>query len=202
MGDVGADADGAQGGGEFGEDGDAGADEQDAAAGPGDSLPRPEEGAQGRAVLVAAEAERPDAVVAVELQVGGLLRLPGEVPPDEVVAVPLDDGGDGAAGEVLALGAAVDDVTAARKRGVRLAQEAADLGGEDRGWDVGGERGDGVEVGELEEQRAAVDDEVHEVPVNLEVTVGEDSTGTHRRCQAEGRVCGRHAVSIPGSGAV
>jgi hypothetical protein len=49
-------------------------------------------------------------VVAVALQIGVLVGLPGEVPPDEVLAVALDDGGDGSAGEVLALGAAVDDV--------------------------------------------------------------------------------------------
>lgn len=140
VGDVGADADGAQRGGQFGEDGDAGADQQDASAGSrGRAALVREEGVQGGPVLVAPEAEGPDAVVAVELEVRGLLRLPGELPPDEVVALPLDDGGDGTAGQVLALGAAVDDVTAARKRGVRLAQEAADLGGEDRGWDVGGQ---------------------------------------------------------------
>jgi hypothetical protein len=88
------------------------------------------------------------------------------------------------------------------QRLLHVAQQAADLGGEDRGRDVGGERGDGVEVGELEQQRASVDDEVHEVPVHLVVTVGEDSTGTHRRCQAEGRVLGRHAVSIPRAGPI
>ena len=27
-----------------------------------------------------------------------------------------------------------------------------------------------------------------------------DATGTHRRCQAEGRVLGRHVVSIPSAG--
>ncbi|CAM5628369.1 hypothetical protein SALBM311S_09090 [Streptomyces alboniger] len=161
-----------------------------------------QQGGQRGAVLGAAETEGADAVVAVELQVGALVRLPGEVPPDEVVTVVFDHRGDGTARQVLALGAAVDDVAAVGQRRPGLQEQAADLGGEDRGWDVGGERGDGVEVGELEEQRAAVDDEVHEVPVHLVATVGEDSTGTHRRCQAESRVCGRHAVSIPRPGPV
>jgi hypothetical protein len=112
MGDVGADADGAQGRGELGEDGDAGADQQDAAPRVGRGAVQ--QGGQRRPVLGAAEAERADAVVAVELQVGVVVGLPGEVPPDDVLAVALDDGGDGAAGQVLALGAAVDDVPAAR----------------------------------------------------------------------------------------
>jgi hypothetical protein len=195
LGDVGADADGAQCRGQLGEDGDAGADQQDAA--PGIGRGAVQQGAERRPVLGAAEAERADAVVAVALQIGVFVGLPGEVPPDEVLAVALDDGGDGSAGEVLALGAAVDDVAAAGQRGRALQEQAADLRGEDRRWDVGGERGDRVEVGELEQQRASVDDEVHEVPVDLVTTVVEDSPGPHGGCQAEGRVLGTHAVSIP-----
>jgi hypothetical protein len=200
MGDVGADADGAQGRGEPGEQGDPGADQQDAAAGAGGVAV--EEGGEGRTVLGAAEAERAYAVVAVEVQVGVLVGLPGEVSPDEVLTVPLDDRGHGTAGQVLALGAAVDDVPAVGQRRLRLQEQASHLCREDRGWDVGGERGDGVQVGELEQQRASVDDEVHEIPVDLVVTVGEDSPGPHRRCQAEGRVRGTHTVSVPTLGAI
>lgn len=69
--------------------------------------------------------------------------------------------------------------------------------GEDGGRHVGRERGDGVEVGELEQQRAAVHDEVQEIAVHLVVTVGQDPTGTCRRREAEGHVFGRHALSIP-----
>ncbi|GAA3292594.1 hypothetical protein GCM10020295_12300 [Streptomyces cinereospinus] len=45
-------------------------------------------------------------------------------------------------------------------------RQAAHLGGEDGGRHVGGERRDGVRVAEPEQQRAPVDDEVHEVPAH------------------------------------
>jgi hypothetical protein len=135
LGGLGTDADDAQGGGEFGQDGCPGADEQDPAAlarGAG------EQRAQGGAVLLAVEEERADAVIAVPLQIRVLVGLPGEVAPYVVVAVPFDRGGHGAAPEVLALGAAVDDVPAALQRGVGFQEETAYLCGEDRGRYVGG----------------------------------------------------------------
>lgn len=89
--------------------GDTGADQED--PGFGDrGFGAVDEGVEGRAVLGSGEAEQSCAVVAVALQVGVLVGLPGDVAPDEVGAVLLDDGGDGATGQVLALGAAVDDV--------------------------------------------------------------------------------------------
>ncbi|GHA75946.1 hypothetical protein GCM10010391_71700 [Streptomyces anthocyanicus] len=159
-----------------------------------------EQAGEGRAVLGAGEAVRADAGVGVQLQVGVFGGLPGEVPPDEVVAVPQDHGGHRAAGQVGALGAAVDDVPAAGQGRVGLQEQAADLRGEDGGRYVGGERGDGVQIGEPEQEGASVDDEVHEVAVDLEVAVGVDSAGARRRGQTEGRVLGSHAVSIPSAG--
>ncbi|CAM5723386.1 hypothetical protein SGLAM104S_06181 [Streptomyces glaucescens] len=45
--------------------------------------------------------------------------------------------------------------------------------------------GDGVQVGQPEEQGATVDDDVDEVPVRLVRTAREDASDAHRRCQAK-----------------
>lgn len=66
-----------------------------------------------------------------------------------------------------------------------LQEQGAHLRGEDGGRHVGGEGGDGDQVGQPEEQGATVDDDVDEVPVRLVRTAREDASDAHRRCQAQ-----------------
>lgn len=201
-GDLGAEAGAPQRGGELGEEGGAPADEEDAAVG-GEvvGVGGVQQPGQFGAVLVAVEAVGADAVVAVAFGVGGgAVGLPEEVPPDDIGPVPFDDGGDRAAGQPFAFGAAIDDVPSAVERWPGLQQEAAHLLGEDGGAEVRGERGDGVEVGEARQQGSAVHLEVQEIAVHLVRAAGQDAAGAHGRYQPEGGVLGGHAPSIPTSG--
>ncbi len=132
------------------------------------------------------EAVRAGAGVAVARKVHGGAGPPGEVAPDDVVAVALHDGRDGSAAGVVAVGAGVEHVAAAGEAVVTGVEEAADVLGAEDGREVRREGGDGVRaVGPVEpvEQRPAVDQEV-------------GGGGAGRGGEVEAGVRGRHASSI------